>query len=193
LVAAAARTAAEFPTLDVIVANAGIGAYAGLLDADPGAWRAVIDVNLTGVFNTAHVFVPRMIAGARGGSIVLIGSTADVKGLPFCSAYAASKHGLHGLRKVWAQELAGHDIRVNSVDPGAIDTKLAHNRRVRWRARPRTARGTALPRPVQPTLEAPGGLIPPTAISDAVAWLASEEACYVTGVSLPVDAGTTVR
>jgi SDR family mycofactocin-dependent oxidoreductase len=188
-------TAEEFPRLDVIVANAAIARYAKFLDLDIQAWNATIAVNLTGVFNTVQLFAPRMIAAGHGGSIILTGSIAGVKGLPFCGAYAAAKHGVHGLMKVLALELGDHSIRVNTVDPGPVDTAMATDP-----TGPLAMSGADSPdgrlflasfAPVLPLPES--GVMSAETISDAVAWLASDESRFVTGISVPVDAGIVVR
>jgi NAD(P)-dependent dehydrogenase (short-subunit alcohol dehydrogenase family) len=189
------ETSAEFPHLDVIVANAAIARYAKFLDLDPQAWNATMAVNLTGVFNTVQLFAPRMVAAGRGGSIILTGSIAGVKGLPFCGAYAAAKHGVHGLMQVLALELGEHSIRVNTVDPGPVDTAMATDP-----SGPLAMSGAdsldgklflASFAPVLPLPES--GVMSTEAISDAVAWLASDESRFVTGISVPIDAGILVR
>jgi SDR family mycofactocin-dependent oxidoreductase len=195
LVAVLEETAADFPALDVIVANAAVAAYAKLLDTDPDAFKAIVDVNLTGVFNTVHAFAPRMVEARNGGSIILIGSTGGLKGLPFCGAYGAAKHGVHGLRETLAQELGQFGIRVNAIDPAAVDTDMANDPTgpvvMFGEDSPDAQLFLASFAPLLPLPE--NGMMPPSAISDTVAWLAGDESRFVTGISVPVDAGAAVR
>jgi SDR family mycofactocin-dependent oxidoreductase len=176
---------AEFGRLDIVVANAGI---APMQSGD--GWRDVIDVNLTGVYHTVEVAIPTMIEQGTGGSIVLISSAAGLAGIGSADAgsigYTAAKHGMVGLMRVYANLLARHSIRVNSVHPSGVDTPMINNEFIRqWLADLVAASdsppdmGNALP--VQ--------VMQPDDIANAVAWLVSDQARYITGVTLPVDAG----
>jgi SDR family mycofactocin-dependent oxidoreductase len=171
--------------LDIVVANAGIAPMAG-----EDAWQDVIDVNLTGVYQTVDVAMRPMIKAGNGGSIVLISSVAGLVGLasPMAGSmgYAAAKHGIVGLMRVYANLLAPHSIRVNSVHPAGVNTPMIDNDFIRgWlsglaqESQGGPDMGNALP--VQ-TLE-------PEDIANAILWLVSDAARYVTGVTLPVDAG----
>jgi SDR family mycofactocin-dependent oxidoreductase len=175
--------------LDIVVANAGIAPMAG-----DDAWQDVIDVNLTGVFHTVDVAMRPMIKAGNGGSIVLTSSVAGLVGLasPMAGSigYAAAKHGIVGIMRVYANILATHSIRVNSVHPAGVNTPMIDNEFTRsWLeglAQETKGRGDMAPNmtnalPVQ-TLEVED-------IAAAVAFLASDEARYITGVTLPVDAG----
>ncbi len=187
---------AGFDAIDVIVANAAICSYAKLLDTDWESWSRLIDTNLSGVFNTVSVFGRRMVEGGRGGSIVMTGSTAGIKGLPFCGAYAAAKHGVHGLMKVWAQELGEFGIRVNTIDPGPVNTIMANDPTgpVALSGGAETADSRLFLTSFQPILPLPDpGMIPPEKIASVVAWLASDDAAFVTGISVPIDGGVAVR
>ncbi|MFJ2738387.1 mycofactocin-coupled SDR family oxidoreductase [Streptomyces sp. NPDC087440] len=175
----------EFGHIDVVVANAGI---APLLAEDRvQAWHDAIDVNLTGTFHTIEVAVGPMVAAGRGGSIVIVNSTAGLVGIGGASngglAYAASKHGSVGLMRTYANNLAPYRIRVNSVHPTGVATRMV--------ADPAIAAIVAR----DPNLSAQGPNALPVRtieavdVSNAVLWLASDEARYVTGVTLPVDAG----
>ncbi|MCQ8187117.1 mycofactocin-coupled SDR family oxidoreductase [Streptomyces rugosispiralis] len=176
---------AEFGHIDVVVANAGIAPM--LVQDRAEAWQDVIDVNLTGTFNTVEVAIPSMVAAGQGGSIVIISSTAGLAGIGGASngglGYAASKHGVVGLMRSYANNLAHDGIRVNSVHPTGVATRMI--------ADPAILEFVAQ----DPSLshEAPNALdvdtIEPVDVSNAVLWLASDEARYVTGVTLPVDAG----
>jgi NAD(P)-dependent dehydrogenase (short-subunit alcohol dehydrogenase family) len=176
----------EFGRLDIVVANAGI---APMQSGDDG-WRDVIDVNLTGVHHTVETAIPTMISQGSGGSIVLISSAAGLAGIGSADAgsigYAAAKHGMVGLMRVYANLLARHNIRVNSIHPSGVDTPMINNEFTRrWLADligqsdSPPDMGNALP--VQ--------VLQPADIADAVAWLVSDQARYLTGVILPVDAG----
>jgi SDR family mycofactocin-dependent oxidoreductase len=173
--------------IDIVVANAGVAAIA-LRETDR-AWQDSIDVNLTGVMNTVEAAAPAMIGRAAGGAIVLTSSTAGLAGFLGGSrgslAYTASKHGVIGLMRSYANVLAPHSIRVNCVVPTGVNSPMVDNDAVRERlaAAPSAAMTNALP--VQ--------LLEPEDVSNAVAWLVSAEARYVTGVALPVDAGFTNR
>jgi SDR family mycofactocin-dependent oxidoreductase len=171
--------------LDVVVANAGIAPMAG-----EDAWQDVIDVNLTGVYHTVDVAMRPMIEAGNGGSIVLTSSVAGLVGLasPMAGSigYAAAKHGIVGIMRVYANILAAHSIRVNSVHPAGVNTPMIDNEFTRsWleglaqEKQGGPDMGNALP---VRTLEAED-------IAAAVAFLASDEARYITGVTLPVDAG----
>jgi NAD(P)-dependent dehydrogenase (short-subunit alcohol dehydrogenase family) len=143
-------------------------------------WRESIDVNLTGAFHTAKATVPIMIAQGRGGAVVFTGSVAGLRGLPFLGAYVAAKHGVVGLAKTLANELAEHRIRVNTVIPHGVSTDLT------------VAELFALMEsaPHQQMLFAPSlpdGVSTVDDIAAAVAWLASDEARHVTGIQLLVD------
>ena len=178
---------AELGPVDIVVANAGIAPLA--LHDLPGAWQDVIDVNLTGVFNTVEAAVPSMIAGGRGGSIVLISSTAGLNGIggstPGGLGYSAAKHGVVGLMRSYANNLAKHSIRVNSVHPTGVNTPMVVNEAVGAFIASDPTLGDALANALPVTM------LEPNDISNAIVWLASDDAKYVTGVTLPVDAGFT--
>lgn len=174
----------QFGRLDIVVANAGIA----MMQAGDDGWRDVIDVNLTGVFHTVQVAIPTLIEQGTGGSIVLISSAAGLVGIgssdPGSLGYAAAKHGVVGLMRAYANHLAPQNIRVNSVHPCGVDTPMINNEFFQqWL----TTADMDAPHNLGNAL--PVELVQPTDIANAVAWLASEEARYVTGVTLPVDAG----
>ena len=192
--AAVGEGVAAMGRLDIVVANAGIGPTHAESD-DPAdlqrAWQTVIDVNLTGTWNTVWAARPHLLAGGGGGAVVLTSSTAGLKGaaagIPGGAAYIASKHGVVGLMRSFANELGPHGIRVNSVHPTAADTPLLVDNHAPDDLRAeRSGRRRA-----QHAL--PVDVIEPIDVSNAVLWLVSDAARYVTGVTLPVDAGYTVR
>jgi SDR family mycofactocin-dependent oxidoreductase len=176
----------EFGRLDIVVANAGI---APMQSGDDG-WRDVIDVNLTGVYNTIKVAIPSMVSQGTGGSIVLISSAAGLAGVGSPDAgsvgYAAAKHGVVGLMRVYANLLAGQNIRVNSIHPTGVETPMINNDFTReWLAK--MAAATDTPGAMGNAL--PVEVLQAEDIANAVAWLVSDQARYITGVTLPVDAG----
>lgn len=182
--------------LDIVLANAGIfGTPGKVWEMSDELWRTTIDVNLTGVFHTVRAAIPHMLAAGNGGSIVLTSSAAGLKGVPNYGNYAAAKHGVTGLAKTLAMELAEHGIRVNSVHPGSVDTTMIIND---------TTFRVFAPHLEHPTKDdvsdsfATTNLLPipwlePRDISNAIAWLVSDDARYVTGIQLPVDAGMNAK
>ena len=176
----------ELGRLDIVVANAGI---APMLAGAEG-WRDVIDVNLTGVHNTVEVAIPTMVEQRAGGSIVLTSSVAGLVGIGGADAgsvgYTAAKHGVVGLMRAYANHLAPHRIRVNSVHPAGVNTPMIDNDFVRHWLEQVVADTDA---PVDMGNALPVQVLEPEDIAAAVAWLVSDEARYITGVALPVDAG----
>ena len=181
--------------LDVVVANAGIGGGGALLDLDPAQWQAMIDINLTGLFNTVQAAVPVMIRAGHGGSVVVINSIAGLKGIAGCGHYAAAKHGGVGLARTLAIELAPHDIRVNLVCPTGVSSPMMLNDWSRRLFRPDLEHPTdddvAEVLGDHHLLDTPW--VTPIDVSHAVLFLASDEARYITGAALPVDAGALTK
>ena len=182
--------------LDVIVANAGIGTTAGKLHKiDEALWQEMIDVNLSGVWKTVKAGVPHMLAGDRGGSIVLTSSVAGNKAYPHTGHYVAAKHGVIGLMRSFAVELGAKMIRVNAVLPTHVNTPLLMNEGTFHAFRPELENpGPDDLAPVCQTFHMlPIPWVTPEDISNAVLFLASDEARYITGVALPVDAGSCLK
>jgi SDR family mycofactocin-dependent oxidoreductase len=176
---------AELGPVDIVLANAGIGV--GGPDGSDQDWHDVIAVNLTGVWNTGRVAIPSMIERGQGGAIVLTSSTGGLIGVgtndPGLLAYTAAKHGVVGLMRSWANHLAPHNIRVNSVAPTACRTPMAVNDLM-------TQALEADPSLASAWMNAlPVDMVEPIDISNAIAWLVSDDARYVTGTVVPVDAG----
>jgi NAD(P)-dependent dehydrogenase (short-subunit alcohol dehydrogenase family) len=174
--------------VDIVLANAGIAPLS--VSEKPSAWQDVIDVNLTGVLNTVEVAIPSMVERAQGGAIVITSSTAGLNGSGGIRGrgglgYTASKHAVVGLMRSYANILAPHSIRVNTVHPTAVNTPMIINDAVQEylarNARSAAAMVNALPVPVIEAVD----------ISNAIVWLVSDDARYVTGITLPVDAGYT--
>jgi len=184
----AADTVAELGRLDVVVANAGILAWANAWEIESSVWQDVIDVNLTGVFNTVRATVPHLIRQGQGGSIILISSSAGLKGQPFTLHYTAAKHGVVGICRGLANELGEYDIRVNSIHPAGVDTAMGEcPGLIEMIANKAETLGPVF----MNTL--PYEMMPPEDISGTVAWLASDDARKVTGAQVAVDLGTTNR
>ncbi|MFI0464069.1 mycofactocin-coupled SDR family oxidoreductase [Saccharopolyspora sp. 5N102] len=177
---------AELGGLDIVAANASICTTQPSEDLTPEIWQTTLDINLTGVWNTCAAAIPHLLASG-GGSIVITGSTASLKGLPFFLPYVAAKHAVVGIARSLALEFADRGIRVNTIHPTGVDTPQGHS-------------------PVLPTLlekrpdlgplfmnTLPVERVQSIDISNALVFLASDEARYVTGANFPVDAGNTIR
>jgi SDR family mycofactocin-dependent oxidoreductase len=178
---------AELGRLDVVVANAGICIPAAWGDVTPQVFRDTIDVNLVGTWNTVMAGAPHLVAGG-GGSIVLTSSVAGLKGLPFLVPYVASKHGVTGLARAFAHELAKDNIRVNSVHPtgvltpmGTEDASGAIQRGIEGNPR----LGPMFTNSIAIDVTEPGD------VTNAVLFLASDESRHVTALALTVDAGNS--
>ncbi|EXG81476.1 mycofactocin-coupled SDR family oxidoreductase [Cryptosporangium arvum] len=178
---------AELGKLDIVVANAGICIIGGWDQITPEVWQDTLDVNLTGTWNTVQLAAPHLVANG-GGSVVMTSSAAGLKGLPFLTPYVASKFGVTGLGKAFAHELAEHNIRVNTLHPTGVETPMGSSEGT-------SAFGELLA--AHPTL---GGMLAnslpiettqPVDQSNAVLFLASDEARYITALSMTVDAGNT--
>ena len=185
LKAALDKGIAELGRLDIVVANAGICVLGSWDEVTPEVWRDTLDTNLTGAWNTMVAATPHLIS-AGGGSIIATGSTCGLRGVPFFAPYVASKHGLVGVAKTLANELAPYNIRINVVHPTGVTTDLTNGlARIGEliEANPRLG-GTFLNALPVERLEA-------SDISNAVAFLASDEARFMTGTELVVDAGNT--
>jgi SDR family mycofactocin-dependent oxidoreductase len=184
---------AELGRLDVVCANAGVFEIQPALELTDAAWREMIDINLTGVWNTCRAALPHMLE--RGGSIVITSSTAGLKGTPNTVHYTAAKHGVVGIMRTIANEFAAHSIRCNTVHPTGVDTVMIQNEKT-WGLfdpdNPHPTRETAAPI-FESTNALPVPWVEPIDISNAILFLASDEARYITGVTLPVDAGYTVK
>jgi SDR family mycofactocin-dependent oxidoreductase len=192
--AAAAAAAEDLGGIDVVVANAGVFAASKAEDTTPEAWEALLSVNLTGAWITARAAIPHLRARG-GGALVFIASVAALKGIEHLAAYGAAKHGVLGLMKTLAVELAPAGIRVNAVCPTNVDTTILHNPHTYALFAPETAE----PHPER-LAEAFGSVntmpVPWIAADDvaaAVGWLVSDDARFVTGIALPVDAGALLR
>jgi SDR family mycofactocin-dependent oxidoreductase len=188
--------AEQLGRLDVIVANAGIGTRAGKLhNTDEAVWQEMIDVNLSGVWKSVKAGVPHLLKGGRGGSVVLTSSVAGTKAHPHMGHYVAAKHGVIGLMRSFAVELGQHMIRVNAVLPTHVNTPLLMNEKTYRAFRPELENPG--PDDFAPVCQSfhilPIPWVTAEDISNAVLFLASDEARYITGVALPVDAGSCLK
>lgn len=187
---------AQLGRLDIVSANAGIStAMAHSEELSEEIWKDMIDTNLSGVWRTAKAAIPHIKAGGRGGSIVLTSSAAGLMAYPNVSHYVSAKHGVVGLMRTLALELAPDSIRVNSIHPTQVDTDMIMNEATfrlfmpdaehptREDFAPASQAMNALPIPWVESVD----------ISNALLFLASDEARYITGVALPVDAGAVTK
>jgi (+)-trans-carveol dehydrogenase len=186
------RGVAELGRLDVVVANAGIAGSEPMVDMSDATWQDMIDINLTGVFKTIRAALPHLTAGS---AVVITSSIAGMKGLANNTHYTAAKHGVMGIMRALANEVGPQGVRVNCVNPTNVDTRMLFN--------------DAIYRLFRPDLEAPAredvevimkgmhaldrGWVELDDVSNAVLFLTSDDARYVTGVALPVDAGALIR
>jgi 3-oxoacyl-[acyl-carrier protein] reductase len=178
VVAAVAMAEGALGPIEILINNAGVAERRSFLELSVAEWRAVLDVNLTGAFVCAQAVARRMLAIERPGAIVNVASVAGLTGVSQRTAYGASKHGLVGLTKVLAFDLAPHGIRVNAVAPGAVETPLTAVQLAREGARERTAASHPLGRWAQPE-----------EVADLIVFLASDRASFITGAVVPIDGG----
>jgi (+)-trans-carveol dehydrogenase len=185
----------RFGRIDIVVANAGIGhPFAPCWTVDDDAFVNTVQVNLVGAWRTAKAAVPQLVEQGTGGSIVITGSGASIKGLPNLIGYVAAKHGVLGLVRAMARELGRYDIRVNAVLPGNTRTPMFDNDAMKRLMIPdidepsdelfaeRARAGSPMGRP----------WVDPEDVAEAVVWLASPASRFVTGTALPVDGGSGI-
>ncbi|AXH36321.1 NAD(P)-dependent oxidoreductase [Humibacter sp. BT305] len=187
---------AELGHVDVVSANAGVftfGEQSQLVTDEE--WELVNDINSKGVWHTAKAVIPHMIEQGTGGSIILTSSTAGLKGTPNVVAYTASKHAVVGIMRTLALELAPHRIRVNTVHPTGVATNMILNEATFRLFMPDVEHPTQ--EQAAPIFESTNALpvpwVEPVDISNAILFLASDEARYVTGTELKIDAGYTIK
>ena len=187
---------AQLGHLDIVSANAGIFSFGTLEELSETAWRDMLDVNLTGVWHAAKAAIPHLRA-ARGGSIILTSSGLGLEGMPNVGHYVSAKHGVVGLMRTLALELAPDLIRVNSVHPTTVNTDMIQNAAAYELFAPDLPEDERTSQVITERLLTINALpipwIEPVDVSNAVLWLASDEARYVTGVPLPVDAGELLK
>jgi len=174
--------------LDVIVANAGIAVPQAWNDITPESFRDVMEINVTGTWNTVMAGAQHIIDGDRGGSVILISSAAGVKMQPFMIHYTASKHAVTGMARAFAAELGKHSIRVNSVHPGAVNSDMGSGDMIGAIGRTMET-NPQLAHMITPFL--PTWMAEPEDIANAVLWLASDESRLVTATAMSIDQGAT--
>jgi len=188
---------AQLGRLDIVVANAGIASIGGPVESmEAGNWKDTIDINLSGLWHTARAAIPHLIAGGRGGAIVLTSSVGGMKAMPNMSHYVSAKHGVVGLMRSLAVELGQYNIRVNSVHPTNVNTPMFMNEGTYRMFRPdleNPGPDDVAPIAAQFMHVLPIGWVEPEDISNAILFLTSDEARYITGVTLPVDAGALLK
>jgi SDR family mycofactocin-dependent oxidoreductase len=185
---------AELGRLDVIVANAGIHLPGGpSWELDPRVWQRTLDINLTGVWHTVKAGVPHV--GEQGGSVIIISSTNGIRGTANTAHYTASKHAVVGLARTLANELGPRSIRVNTVHPGPVATPMVLNEAMFRRLRPDLDNPTAADAAevLQTRNLLPVPWVESVDIANAAVFLASDQARYITGTQLVVDAGLTQK
>jgi SDR family mycofactocin-dependent oxidoreductase len=185
---------ADLGRLDVVAANAGVGSVAGpLIEADPAIWQQELDINLLGVWNTCRVAVPHIVAGGNGGAIVITSSAVALKTYMNIGPYSASKRGALSMTTTLAAELGPDRIRVNAIVPTQVGTDMVLNEKTYKLFSP------DIENPTQEDFAAvseamhmlPTPWVESVDISNALLFLVSDEARYITAVTLPVDAGST--
>jgi len=187
---------AQLGRLDIVVANAGIFTFGSdTHKVDERAWQDIHDINTTGVWHTYSAAAEHLMAAGPGSSVIIISSLAGFKGLANVAAYTTAKHGIVGLMKVLANELGPHGIRVNTIHPNSIDTPMVKNKAAYKLFRPDLDDPSAEDaEPAFAGLNPMGkAWIEPEHVSNAVAWLASDQAYYVSGAQLPVDGAASVQ
>jgi len=185
-----------FGHVDIVLANAGVVSLNKAWEYTEQTWNDVVDINLTGVWNTVRAAIPLMIERGQGGSIIITSSTAGIKGYGHTAPYSAAKHGVVGLMQSLANELGEFKIRVNTIHPTNADTPMLQNEgtyRLFMPDRENPGRDD-----LGKMFEEMGAPIPipwvdAKDISAAVLFLVSDEARYVTGVQLPVDGGAVIK
>ncbi len=194
--ALAERAKREFGPIDILIANAGLYSFAPSWELTEQQWDETINVDLKGVWITCKVCIPQMLS-RRSGKIICVSSTAGLKGMANLAHYVAAKHGVIGLVKTLAIELAPNNINVNAVCPTSVDTAMCRNQALydvfAGGPGPQATYEHMLELMNQLNLFPDRNLLAPEAVSAAVLWLASDEARHLTGCALPVDAGYLTR
>lgn len=188
------RAIGQFGQIDILVANAGIESFGEAWELTEDEWDEMISVNLTGAWKSCRAVIPRMIE-RKSGVILITSSIAGLRGLANQAHYCASKHGVVGLMRALALELAPHGVRVNTVHPSSVDTPIIKNQAMYTLFSGGNPDATL--EEVTPAFRDLNLMDVPWMesqdISNAMLWLASDEARYVTGVTLPIDAGLLAK
>lgn len=188
------RAMDEFGRIDIVLANAGISSPVPTLEMSSATWTEMIDINLTGVFNTVRAAVPHIVAGGRGGSVVMTSSLATVDINPTIAHYTAAKSGVVGLMKVLAKELAPDSIRVNTVHPGTIATAMVMNDSTYKFFRPDVENPTFddFTEATKTFNAMPVRILEPIDVTNTILYLVSDAARYITGTQHLIDAGAAL-
>jgi (+)-trans-carveol dehydrogenase len=193
--AAVADGLESFGAIDIVLPTAGITSLAALWELSEEQWDEMIAINLSGVWRTLRAALPSMVQRNANGSVVLTGSIAGIIGMPYLAHYAAAKHAINGIVKSLANELAPHNIRVNSVNPTNVATPMILNAATYQHFRPdvpgATQEDAVKAFSSYNLLDTPW--VECDDVTNAVMWLCSDEARYLTGVALPIDTGTVVK
>jgi (+)-trans-carveol dehydrogenase len=186
---------AKLGRLDIVSVNAGMWNYAPAHEISAESWKTVMDVDLTGAWHTAKAAIPLLVETGAGGSITFTSSAAGLMGFPYLAHYVSAKTGMMGLMRTLANELAPHKIRVNVINPCSANTLLIHNKPTYELFAPDIENPTR-----EQIAERFSGLLPlgvpwiePEDVSNALLFLSSDEARYITGSHLSVDAGQSVK
>lgn len=179
----------EFGRIDILLANAGILSLSeNTWELTDEAWDDMIDINLTGVFKACRAVVPHIRAGGNGGSIVITSSIAGLRGVAGCTHYTAAKHGIVGLMRTLAKELAPESIRVNTIHPTGVASPMSNNDFFPQWLTEHEELGNAMRfnlMPVDALAEAD--------VSEVIAFLCSDAGKWITGTTVPVDAGFMLK
>ena len=188
------RRISEFGHIDILLANAGIESFEKAWELTDEQWDEMVAVNLTGVWKSCKAVIPRMIE-RRAGVILITSSIAGLKGLANQAHYCAAKHGVVGLMRTLAIELAPYGIRVNTVHPSSVNTAIIKNQAMYTLFSGGVPDATL--EEVTPAFRALNLLdepwMEPQDISNAMLWLASDNAQYITGATIPIDAGLMAK
>jgi SDR family mycofactocin-dependent oxidoreductase len=188
---------AELGRLDIVCANAGIFSAGPVEALAENTWNDMLDVNVTGVWHTVKAAIPHLRAGGRGGAIILTNSVNGIKPSLGLGHYVAAKHGVVGLMRTLALELAPEMIRVNTVHPTVINTPMLQNSAIYALFAPDLLVEERTPETIgmrfAPLNALPINWIEPLDVANVALFLASDEARYITGITLPVDAGALIK
>jgi SDR family mycofactocin-dependent oxidoreductase len=189
-----AQAVADLGGLDIVSAGAGVCSYGNVLDLTAQQWSELIDVNLTGAFNTAKASIPHILQQGRGGSVIFTSSVCGVGVAPGIGHYNASKFGVVGLAKTLAAELGQHYVRVNALCPTNVATPMFQNDST-WKLffpnveNPTQADAEAEGSAARQMHAIPVPWVEPDDVTNALLYLASDDGRYVTGTTMIVDAG----
>jgi NAD(P)-dependent dehydrogenase (short-subunit alcohol dehydrogenase family) len=184
--AAFTRAAGIFGAVDILVNNAGQAQAAPFAQTDLALWKRMLDVNLTGAFLCTRAVLPAMLA-RKAGRIINVASTAGQVGYPYVAAYCASKHGVIGMTRALALEVATQGVTVNAVCPGYTETELLHASLEQITRK--TSRSEAEARSILVRHNPQQRFVTPEEVANAVLWLCAPGSSAITGQSISVSGG----